>query len=169
MPRFELHPAPVIVALGRLRQSCEFEGSLTYTVRPCFKTLEKKRPPPPVDVDALCPEQVRERPVIYPAWANSELRQVCSSALPVPWLVPSPRLPQPLPPPFLPVRPFTSLDLNDIVLKNYLSEEGIIMKVVSLFLASQLFFRAFCRYFRHFKNYGDWRRHPIEKNSLSLW
>jgi hypothetical protein len=110
---------PIIAALGRLRQSCEFEGSLAYTVRPCFKKLHKKRPPPTVDMDALC----------TPGWANSEFRQIGSSGT-ASCLVPLTHLscpvlscpvlscPTPLLLPFLLGRPFTSLDLNDIVLKN---------------------------------------------------
>lgn len=76
---------PVVAALGRLRQSCEFEGSLAYTVRPCFKKLEEKEafshPRLIWMLFVLCaPSSLGSRLVSYPGWANSELSQVGSSS-----------------------------------------------------------------------------------------
>lgn len=146
---------PVVAALGRLRQSCEFEGSLTHTVRPCFKKLEDKEafshPQLIWMLFVLCtPSSPGSRLVSYPGWANSERRQIGRSGTAC-LITLFPPFTSLLPPPQTTYK--FRFEWNGFE-KLSLSEEGVGMKV-SLCLASQFFFRAFCRYFKHFKNYGD--------------
>lgn len=131
---------PVVAALGRLRQSCEFEGSLTHTVRPCFKKLEDKEafshPQLIWMLFVLCtPSSPGSRLVSYPGWANSGRRQIGRSGTAC-LITLFPPFTSLLPPPQTTYK--FRFEWNGFE-KLSLSEEGVGMKV-SLCLASQFFF-----------------------------